>query len=328
MIQMLHNIDREDLKTLSKLVKAKNGLTRPEEAYERVLWGDLKVLFEPDVESEVWRNLQGHKVTVWKLFSSSEVCLVRLRHPLDVGGVCCFGGDVGYVGNGGDGKSEGWIGVSGLRIGFLWVWCDCVDSVWGWKVMEGAVHGHVGCGVGMGGWCYVLCVMPDGWVWVVGVGVSGHGSGESVLGRMGFCGWGVGGEAGGIEVIEQTYERLQKLISQLEMHEIKTLSLDDIFNNLKAYESEVKGTFSSTTNSYNVAFLSSSSTNSATRAVNTAHGVNTACTQGAADSLTTVEILSNAVIYSFFSSQPSIPQLDNEDLQQIHPDDLEEMDLR
>ncbi|GKA07810.1 hypothetical protein Tco_0687034, partial [Tanacetum coccineum] len=119
------------------------------------------------------------------------------RHPLDVGGVCCFGGDVGYVGNGGDGKSEGWIGVSGLRIGFLWVWCDCVDSVWGWKVMEGAVHGHVGCGVGMGGWCYVLCVMPDGWVWVVGVGVSGHGSGESVLGRMGFCGWGVGGEAGG-----------------------------------------------------------------------------------------------------------------------------------
>ncbi|GKF54331.1 ribonuclease H-like domain-containing protein, partial [Tanacetum coccineum] len=27
-------------------------------------------------------------------------------------------------------------------------------------------------------------------------------------------------------------------------------------------------------------------------------------------------------------SQPSIPQLYNEDLQQIHPDDLEEMDLR
>ncbi|GJU38180.1 hypothetical protein Tco_1186534 [Tanacetum coccineum] len=103
-------------------------------------------------------------------------------------------------------------------------------------------------------------------------------------------------------VIEQTYERLQKLISQLEMHgevisqedinqkflrsfsqewtthtivwrnksEIETLSLDDLFNNLKAYESDVKGTFSSTTNLHNVAFLSSSSTNSATRAVNTA----------------------------------------------------------
>ncbi|GKB10698.1 ribonuclease H-like domain-containing protein [Tanacetum coccineum] len=116
------------------------------------------------------------------------------------------------------------------------------------------------------------------------------------------------------------YERLQKLISQPEMHgevipqedinqkflrsllqewtmhtimwrnkpEIETLSLDDLFNNLKAYESEFKGTSSSTTSSYNVAFLSSSSSNSATRAVNTAKGVNTASTQGAADSSTTV----------------------------------------
>ncbi|GJW41739.1 ribonuclease H-like domain-containing protein [Tanacetum coccineum] len=78
--------------------------------------------------------------------------------------------------------------------------------------------------------------------------------------------------ASSTKVIEQTYERLQKLISQLEMHEIKTLSLDDLFNNLEAYESKVKGTSSSTTNSHNVALLSSSSTNSATRAVNTTQG--------------------------------------------------------
>ncbi|GKA63979.1 hypothetical protein Tco_0763585 [Tanacetum coccineum] len=37
MIQMLQNIDIEDLETLWKLVKAKHGLTRPEEGYERVL---------------------------------------------------------------------------------------------------------------------------------------------------------------------------------------------------------------------------------------------------------------------------------------------------
>ncbi|GKC44841.1 hypothetical protein Tco_1062563 [Tanacetum coccineum] len=55
------NINREDLETLWKLVKAKHGNTRPEEAHERVLWGDLKVMFEPDIESEVWRN---HKVTM------------------------------------------------------------------------------------------------------------------------------------------------------------------------------------------------------------------------------------------------------------------------
>ncbi|GJU48563.1 hypothetical protein Tco_1218118 [Tanacetum coccineum] len=77
MIRMLQSIDKEDLETLWKLVKAKHGLTRPEEAHERVLRGDLKVMFEPDVESKVWRNLQRHKVTVWKLFSSSGVHFVR-----------------------------------------------------------------------------------------------------------------------------------------------------------------------------------------------------------------------------------------------------------
>ncbi|GJX00629.1 hypothetical protein Tco_0184542 [Tanacetum coccineum] len=84
--------------------------------------------------------------------------------------------------------------------------------------------------------------------------------------------------------------------------EIETLSLDDLFNNLKAYESEVKEASSSTTNSHNVAFLSSNSTNSATRAVNTARGVNTTSTQGAADSLTNVDNLSDAVIYAFIEN--------------------------
>ncbi|GJU54788.1 hypothetical protein Tco_1228502 [Tanacetum coccineum] len=77
MIQMLQGIDREDLETLWKLVKANHGLRRPEEDYEGVLWGDLKVMFKPDVESEVWRKIQGYNVIVWKLFSSSGVHFVR-----------------------------------------------------------------------------------------------------------------------------------------------------------------------------------------------------------------------------------------------------------
>ncbi|GKE33845.1 hypothetical protein Tco_1453167 [Tanacetum coccineum] len=127
-----------------------------------------------------------------------------------------------------------------------------------------------------------------------------------------------------------SYKDAKSLMQATEnrFREIETLSLDDLFNNLKAYESEVMGTSSSTTNLHNVAFMSLSSTNNTTRVVNTAQGVNIASTQGAADSSTTVENLSDAVIYSFFASQPNIPQLDNEDLQQIHPDDLEEMDLR
>nr|GEV11342.1 hypothetical protein [Tanacetum cinerariifolium] len=80
MIYMLHHINREDLETLWKLVKAKYGNTRPEEGYERVLWGDLKEMFEPDIESEVWRKLQGNKVRVWKLFSSCGVHFVRFQN--------------------------------------------------------------------------------------------------------------------------------------------------------------------------------------------------------------------------------------------------------
>ncbi|GJT25192.1 ribonuclease H-like domain, reverse transcriptase, RNA-dependent DNA polymerase [Tanacetum coccineum] len=79
MIQMLQNIDKEDLEALWKLVKAKHENTRPEEAYERVLWGYLKVIFEHDIESEVWRSLERHNVTVWKLFSSSGVHFVRFK---------------------------------------------------------------------------------------------------------------------------------------------------------------------------------------------------------------------------------------------------------
>ncbi|GKA26251.1 hypothetical protein Tco_0712360 [Tanacetum coccineum] len=40
---MLQNINREDLETLWKLVKAKHGNTRLEDEYERVLWGDMKI---------------------------------------------------------------------------------------------------------------------------------------------------------------------------------------------------------------------------------------------------------------------------------------------
>ncbi|GJW90677.1 hypothetical protein Tco_0168230 [Tanacetum coccineum] len=70
-------IDREDLQTLWKLVKTKHGDSRPEDEHERVLWGDLKVMFEPDIKSDVWRNLQGYKVTIWKLFDSCGVHFVR-----------------------------------------------------------------------------------------------------------------------------------------------------------------------------------------------------------------------------------------------------------
>ncbi|GKD40844.1 hypothetical protein Tco_1261051 [Tanacetum coccineum] len=94
------------------------------------------------------------------------------------------------------------------------------------------------------------------------------------------------------------------------------------------YEQEVKGTSSSSTHIQNVAFVSSKSTNCKNGAVNTPLGATTTSTQAIAVNSTTIDNLSDAVICAFFASQPNTPQLDNEDLQKIHLDDLEEMDLR
>ncbi|GJU09447.1 hypothetical protein Tco_1131843 [Tanacetum coccineum] len=96
------------------------------------------------------------------------------------------------------------------------------------------------------------------------------------------------------EGLDKTYDKFQKLISQLEIHgevisqkdanlkllrslplawnnialimrnksDLDTLSMDDLYNNLKVYESEIKGQSSSSSNSQNVAFVSSENTNS------------------------------------------------------------------
>ncbi|GKC32109.1 hypothetical protein Tco_1039403 [Tanacetum coccineum] len=110
--------------------------------------------------------------------------------------------------------------------------------------------------------------------------------------------------------------------------ELETMSMDDLYNNLKVYEPEVKGTSSSNTSTQNMAFVSSNNSSSTNEAVNTAHGVSAISTQVSAANSTNVDNLSDVVICAFFSSQPNNPQLVNEDLQQLHPDDLEEIDLR
>ncbi|GKC06608.1 hypothetical protein Tco_0998218 [Tanacetum coccineum] len=72
-------------------------------------------------------------------------------------------------------------------------------------------------------------------------------------------------------------------------------------------------------------FVSSSNNNtsSTNEVINTAHRVSTASTQVNAANSTNIDNLSDVVIY-----QPNSLQLVHEDLQQIHPDDMEEMDFR
>ncbi|GKB00296.1 putative ribonuclease H-like domain-containing protein [Tanacetum coccineum] len=69
---------------------------------------------------------------------------------------------------------------------------------------------------------------------------------------------------------------------------IDDLDIDDLYNNLKVFEADIKGSSGSSSNSQNVAFLSTKDTSS--------------------------------------SNESNSPQLDDEDLEQIDHDDLEEMD--
>nr|GEY19405.1 hypothetical protein [Tanacetum cinerariifolium] len=64
------------------------------------------------------------------------------------------------------------------------------------------------------------------------------------------------------------------------------------------------------------------------RVSSAAASVSTVCAKMPVSSLPNVNSLSNALIYLFFASQSTSPQLDNEDLKQIDVDYLEEMDLK
>ncbi|GJT57935.1 hypothetical protein Tco_0992989 [Tanacetum coccineum] len=56
--EMLDDFDKQDVMDLHRLVKERYDTTSPE-GYDLLFWGDLKTLFEPCKEDEVWRNQQG-----------------------------------------------------------------------------------------------------------------------------------------------------------------------------------------------------------------------------------------------------------------------------
>ncbi|GKB14007.1 hypothetical protein Tco_0847930 [Tanacetum coccineum] len=85
--------------------------------------------------------------------------------------------------------------------------------------------------------------------------------------------------------------------------DLDTMSMDDLYNNLKVYELEVKEMSSSSSNTQNMAFMSSSNNNSnstygavnTAQAVNTTHGVFTASTQVNVAYSTNIDNLSDVV---------------------------------
>nr|GEU63845.1 hypothetical protein [Tanacetum cinerariifolium] len=133
-----------------------------------------------------------------------------------------------------------------------------------------------------------------------------------------------------------TKKTRRNLLEQQNKADLDTMTMDDLYNNLKVYEPEVKGVSNSSSSTQNMAFVSSSNNNTSStnravntaQVVNTAHRVSTASTQVNAAYFTNINNMSDAVICSFFASQPNSPQLVHEDLEQIRSDDMKEMDLR
>nr|GEU63828.1 putative ribonuclease H-like domain-containing protein [Tanacetum cinerariifolium] len=162
------------------------------------------------------------------------------------------------------------------------------------------------------------------------------------------------------ESLDQIHDTLQKLISQLEIlgeiisqedinlkflrilpsewkthtliwrnkDDLEEQNLDDLFNNLKIYEAEVKGSSTSSQNIQNIAFVSLNNTDSTNESVNVVLSVSAASSKATVSTLLNVDSLSDDVIYSFFASQSNSPQLENKDLKQIDADYLEEIDLK
>ncbi|GJS27404.1 ribonuclease H-like domain-containing protein [Tanacetum coccineum] len=166
-------------------------------------------------------------------------------------------------------------------------------------------------------------------------------------------------KAEGSETLEQTFNRLQAIVSQLEfldvpveqedlnqkfltslspewlMHtivwrnrnDLDTMSLDDLYNHLKVYESEVQKKGGSS--SQNMAFISSSNTNSGKSEVPTAQSFSTASGQvTTASTEVATATFSHDTICAYIATQQSGSQIKYEDITQIDDDDIEEMDIK
>ncbi|GKA25087.1 putative ribonuclease H-like domain-containing protein [Tanacetum coccineum] len=113
--------------------------------------------------------------------------------------------------------------------------------------------------------------------------------------------------------------------------EIKTMSIDDLYNNFKIAEQNVKKSVGANTGAQNLAFMTVSSTSS-TNDVNTAkpaHEVSTVSSNvNTASSHVSTANINDNVVYAFMVENPNGSNLLHQDLKQIHEDDLEAMDLK
>ncbi|GJX28995.1 hypothetical protein Tco_0237074 [Tanacetum coccineum] len=112
--------------------------------------------------------------------------------------------------------------------------------------------------------------------------------------------------------------------------EVDTLSIDDLYNNLRVFEQEIQGASKTSSSAQNVAFISQSK--SSTNKVKSGFtGAYSTCTPSTSSTnIPEKEVpagFADEVIYSLFAKQSEDWDLLHEDLEQIDDVDIEEMDI-
>nr|GEX82636.1 hypothetical protein [Tanacetum cinerariifolium] len=129
------------------------------------------------------------------------------------------------------------------------------------------------------------------------------------------------------EAILKTFGGNEPPKRQRRINDLNTMSLDDVYNHIKVYEPEVQTRAWS--NSQNMAFISSSNTNSGKSKVPTIQGASTASAQVPTISIDVAAAsLSYDTVCAFIATQPNRSQIKYEDISQIDDDDIEEIDIK
>ncbi|GKD55309.1 hypothetical protein Tco_1288696, partial [Tanacetum coccineum] len=81
--EMLDDFDRQDVIDLHRLVNERYETTSPE-GYDLLLWGDLKTLFEPNEEDEIWKNKKEYNLISWRLFDSCGVHVLLMNTRVSI----------------------------------------------------------------------------------------------------------------------------------------------------------------------------------------------------------------------------------------------------
>ncbi|GJW24171.1 hypothetical protein Tco_0037982 [Tanacetum coccineum] len=74
---IFNDFSRDELIELYRLVIKKYGANRPEEMYDRVLWGNLKIMFDPSLSDDaIWSLPLQQKIINWRYYPTCAVhCL-------------------------------------------------------------------------------------------------------------------------------------------------------------------------------------------------------------------------------------------------------------